>query len=228
MENARTQIIATVGPASADEKTMKSLIDAGVDIFRINLSHSDRETHRASIRRAKSLGAKVMIDLPGPKLRIGDSSVPLPYPLKVGEKIFITGSSAGFRSSMPSIAIPRGVDFSKAETGMLILVDDGKLEFTVREVSPGGIVVQSDSGGLLSPRKGVAFSKDLTNFPPLVDDDRRAIAELAGEPFDIVAASFVRNEDTITELRAELKRHGSSAWIIAKIEDPSGVKNIEA
>ncbi len=228
MENARTQIIATVGPASADEKTMESLIAAGVDIFRINLSHSDRETQRASIRKAKSLGAIVMIDLPGPKLRIGDSSVPLPYSVKIGEKIFFTSSSSGFMSSMPSFAIPRGVDFSKAETDMLILVDDGKLEFTVREVSSNGIVVQSESEGLLHPRKGVAFSKDLTNFPALVDDDRRAIAELAGEPFDMVAASFARNEDTITELRSELERHGSSARIIAKIEDPSGVKNIEA
>ncbi|HCE42635.1 MAG TPA: pyruvate kinase [Lentisphaeria bacterium] len=228
MENARTQIIATVGPASNDEKTMKSLIDAGVDIFRINLSHSDRETHRASIRKAKALGAIVMIDLPGPKLRIGDTSVPLPYNVKVGERIFFTGSTADFKDSMPSFAIPRGVNFSMAEKDMRVLVDDGKLEFIVKEVSPKGVVVQSDSEGPLCPRKGVAFSIDLTNFPPLVDEDRRAIAELAGEPFDIVAASFVRNEDTITELRDELAKHGSSARIIAKIEDPSGVRNIEA
>jgi len=169
-----------------------------------------------------------MIDLPGPKLRIGDSSVPLPFDLKIGDKMFFTGSPAGFRKSMPSLVLPRGVDFSMAEPGMLVLVDDGKLEFMVKEVSPEGVVVQSESEGPLSPRKGVAFSKDLTNFPPLVDEDRRAIAELAGEPFDIVAASFVRNDDTIHELRNELAKHGSSARIIAKIEDPSGVKNIEA
>ncbi|MFZ2655784.1 MAG: pyruvate kinase [Victivallales bacterium] len=228
MEKARTQIIATVGPASNDDRTMKSLIDAGVDIFRINLSHSDRETHRASIRKAKALGAVVMIDLPGPKLRISDSSVPLPCSVKVGERIFFAGSPSDFRSSMPSLAIPRGVDFSKAETGMLVLVDDGKLEFVVKEVSPKGVVVQSQSEGPLCPRKGVAFSKDLTNFAPLVDEDRQALSELSGEPYDIVAASFVRNEDTITELREELAKHGSSARIIAKIEDPSGVKNIEA
>ncbi|HBC87305.1 MAG TPA: pyruvate kinase [Lentisphaeria bacterium] len=228
MENARTQIIATIGPASSDVRTMKSLIEAGVDIFRINLSHSDRETHRASIRKAKDLGAVVMIDLPGPKLRIGDSNIQLPFGVKVGEKMFFTGSAAGFRSTMPSLELPRGVDFSMAEPGMLVLVDDGKLEFKVTEVSSCGVVVQSESEGILNPRKGVAFSKDLTNFPPLVDEDRQAIAELAGEPFDIVAASFVRNDDTITELRKALAKHGSSAKIIAKIEDPSGVKNIEA
>ncbi len=228
MENARTQIIATVGPASASEETMKKLMDAGADIFRVNLSHSDRETHRSSIRKGKASGAKIMIDLPGPKLRIGDSSAPLPFEIRLGQELFFAGSSSGFRKNIPSFAIPRGIDFSKASPGMLILVDDGKLEFTVKEVFHDGVLVRSDSEGLLNPRKGVAFSKDLSNFPPLVDEDRNAIAELAGEPFDMVAASFVRNDDTIHELRAELARYGSTAKIIAKIEDPSGVKNIEA
>ena len=111
---------------------------------------------------------------------------------------------------------------------MLVLIDDGKLEFRIKEVSADGVVVQSDSEGVLLPRKGVAFSKDLTNFPPLVAEDKLALADLAGEPFDLVAASFVRNDDTIIELRNLLSKQGSNAKIIAKIEDPSGVRNIEA
>lgn len=227
MENARTLMIATLGPASNDKAVMKSLVEAGVDIFRVNLSHADRELHRRTIRDAKESGVKVMIDLPGPKIRISGSNSPLPMDLKCGASVLLAASGADFHPSIPSLSLSVPVDFSRAREGMRILIDDGKLELVVKDVSTRGLTAEMLSDGAILPRKGVAFSEDLTDLPPLVDDDRTALRELAGEPFDMVAASFVRNARCIMELRKELEKHGCGADIIAKIEDPSGVANMD-
>ncbi|MBN1809035.1 MAG: pyruvate kinase [Planctomycetes bacterium] len=227
MENARTLIVATLGPASSGKDTLDSLVDEGVDVFRINLSHGERSGHRELIRRAAAAGARVMIDLPGPKIRVRDSTSPFPVRVAEGDVLSVASDPSGLAGGVTGILLPPGIAFDRATVGSRVLIDDGNIELVIRSVSSSGLTVESVSDGEIKPRKGVAFSEDLTCFPPLVEADRTALHELAGEPFDTVAASFVKAPDTVSALRSELDSLGSSASIIAKIEDPAGVQNVE-
>jgi pyruvate kinase len=227
VENARTQIVATVGPASSTAAIMTRLVDAGVDVFRVNLSHGDTDSHRRLIRLAHHTGVKVMVDLPGPKIRVQSATEPLPMKLAAGEKVSLASSMDSLLPGMKGLLLPQGIAYSRASKDTRILVDDGNMEFVVKQVNPDSVVAENVVEGEVKPRKGVAFSEDLTDFPPLVDEDKKVIAELADEPFDMVAASFVKCADTISALREQLALHRHSAAVVAKIEDPSGVKNAE-
>jgi len=225
MENARTQIVATLGPASFDVSVMRQLVDAGVDIFRVNLSHGDRETHRQTIRDAKGTGVRVMIDLCGPKLRIQNAVPSFPVNVKEGDQVCFASAESRLKKNIPGFVLPEGIKYERANTGSRVLVDDGNFEFIIRETGSDYVIAESLSEGEIKPRKGVAFSEDLTSFPPLMDDDRTALDELASEPFDMISASFVKGPETIHNIRKEIGKHDLEAPIIAKIEDPAGVKN---
>jgi pyruvate kinase len=228
MENARTLMIATLGPASLKPEVLPRLFEAGVDVFRVNLSHGTRESHRTAILAAKATGAKVMIDLPGPKIRIADANVPFPVRLKAGETIFLSTNKAALPSGRPGLVLPQGLNLSLAHIGSHILVDDGNIELTARGFKDGFLETTTSADASILLKKGVAFTTPVEEFPPLVEGDKMALDELKDAPYDWVASSFVRNADCIIDLRAHLKNLGRDATLIAKIEDPAGVHNIES
>jgi len=228
MENARTWMIATLGPASLSPDVLRKLFEAGVDVFRVNLSHGTRESHLAAIQAAKATGAKVMIDLPGPKIRIADATVPFPVHVQKDETLFLATEKTAFPAGRKGLVLPKGLDLSRAEKDSLVLIDDGNVELRVRGIHSGTLEATAQADGSILLKKGVAFTSDVATFPPLVDGDKSALNDLRDAPYDYVAASFVRNEVCVTGLRAHLKGLGRDAKIIAKIEDPSGVRNIEA
>jgi pyruvate kinase len=131
MESARTLMIATLGPASLKPDVLKKLVDAGVDIFRVNLSHGTRESHKEAIALAKATGVQVMVDLPGPKIRIEDATISFPVVLKAWETINLSTDKTALPPGKPGLVLPKGLDLSLAVKGSRILIDDGNVELTV-------------------------------------------------------------------------------------------------
>jgi len=227
MENARTHMIATLGPASLSPEVIDRLVTAGVDCFRINLSHGDRDRHRQAIAAAAKTGVDVMIDLPGPKVRIIGASTSFPLHLHAGDSVFLATDRDRLPKERPGLLLPQGLDLSLPTIGSLVLIDDGNVELLVRRYENGVLEAQSRLDAVVGDRKGIAFVEEVADFPPLVEEDKRVLDELADAPFNCVAASFVRSSTCVIELRDYLDRLNKNALIIAKIESPSGVKNVE-
>jgi pyruvate kinase len=116
---------------------------------------------------------------------------------------------------------------SLARKGSQVLIDDGNVELAVRGVKNCVLEAECRADASILERKGVAFTDDVAEFPPLVEADKRALEELRNAPFDYVAASFVRSAEGMTDLRTHLRTLGKDARIIAKIENPAGVRHIE-
>jgi len=224
VENARTWMVATLGPSSSHEEVVKKLHEAGVDVFRVNLSHGDSASHRRLIRTAAGTGAEVMVDLPGPKIRIEASSGELPLRLEAGEEVVFTSGEARPAGRRPVLAVSADVAWEELEPGARILVDDGNLEFRVLEAAGDRAVAAAATGGVVWKKKGVAFDREVVQAPPVLPADRRLLEELRPEPFSYVAVSFARNARCVEELRPAA---GQGRRLFAKIEDPAGVRNAE-
>lgn len=225
MENARTWMVATLGPSTSDDKLIKSLFEAGVDIFRINLSHSNLKVHRTLIRAAAETGAHVMVDLPGPKVRIDGASVDLPFDITAGQQVlFAAEDGAPKDNDKPVFAVSAPIAWARIEPGSRILVDDGNLDFVVVDGGDAWVAAEAIDGGVIWKRKGVAFDKDVVDAPDVLPEDVNSLEELKDEPLDYVAVSFARNAECISGLR---EAAGKKRKLIAKIEDPAGMRNAE-
>lgn len=228
----KTKIIATLGPATATKEIMTDLVKAGVDIFRINFSHADYELVRNNVRLIREinqeLGSSVGIlgDLQGPKLRVG--VVKEGSYLNPGDVLTFTNEKIEGDSTVVYMTYQ---DFPKdVKAGERILIDDGKLVLQVLETNEKDTVkAVTIQGGPLSSKKGVNLPNTHVSLPALTEkdiEDTRFIMEL---DLDWIALSFVRHAQDIIDLKNLLKEHpkGQKIPIIAKIEKPEGVKNIE-
>lgn len=220
-------MIATLGPASLSPEILDRLVTAGVDYFRINLSHGDRDSHRRAIDAAAKTGIGVMIDLPGPKIRIVGATTSFPLRVGAGESVFLGTDRDALPKDRPGLLLPQGLDLSLATAGSPVLIDDGNVELVIKHYKNGVLEAQSSLNAVINEKKGIAFVEEVADFPPLVEEDKRALDALADTPFNCIAASFVRSAACITELRDYLDKLNKDAQIIAKIESPSGVKNVE-
>lgn len=229
LKRRRTKIIATIGPASADQRTVKQLVDAGVDIFRLNMSHGDHESHRAAyetIRAATSSPAAVGIlaDLSGPKMRVGR--------FEGGSVELIPGSSVTMTTrdvlGRPGI-IPSQYDglARDARPGCRVFLDDGFLELRVESVQRTEVGCTVVQGGRLSDRKGINLPDVEMSAPALTDKDR-VDAQFASElGVDWFALSFVRRAEDVDELRSLLPAP-RDLGIIAKVEHPEAIDNLDS
>lgn len=225
-----TKIIATVGPASGSQ--VANLLEAGVDLFRINFSHGDerqRETFLDAIRAAeKQAGRPVAVcaDLCGPKIRVGmieGGSVTL----EAGREIVIQRQTAVGDARRISTTLPELVD--AVEPGQHVLLSDGRLVFeVVRTTPPERFVCRVLVGGTLASGTGVNLPQTSLAISSLTEKDRRDIDWIAPRDFDYVALSFVRTAGDIRELRALLGERGCPAHIISKIEKPQALDDIDA
>ncbi|MDX1389504.1 MAG: pyruvate kinase, partial [Acidobacteriota bacterium] len=228
----RTKIVATLGPASDDESTIARLIEAGVDVFRFNMSHGDHESHRRTYELVRRLGAAhgrrptaVLFDLSGPKIRVG--TVPNGrIPLVVDHEVTVTTRDvAGDETLIPSQYDALAAD---VKAGDRILLDDGALELEVEGASRRGVRCTVVRGGVLRDSKGV-------NVParemPFSAEDRRTREELAfavEQRVDYIAASFVQGAQDVIAIRDILQELGAKIPIIAKIESRAAVANLDA
>ena len=228
----RTKIVATVGPASGSQEQLRALVEAGVDVFRINFSHGDEQQRGqflANIRDVETeIGRPVAVcaDLCGPKIRVGmiqDDEVPL----HSGAEIVIQRTPTEGTAGRISTTLAELVDVVRV--GETILLDDGRLRFEVVATdAPEKFTCRVAVGGRLSSGKGVNLPETELPISALTEKDRQDINWIAERDFDYVALSFVQRAANVEELRAQLRAHGSDALVITKIEKPQAISDIDA
>lgn len=227
----RTKIIATIGPASVDPATLRELIYSGVDVFRVNFSHGTHESHRAAVEAIREASTEcgrdvaILQDLCGPKIRCGEmenNSIEL----IAGQETCITtspiiGTAARFSctyKNLPKDAVP----------GHRILLNDGMLELEVLAVSGDDVRCRVISGGPLSSSKGINLPGMELSTPSVTPKDMKDLAAGLDFGVDYVALSFVRQAEDILKVRKAVEKRENPPLIIAKIEKPEGVENIES
>lgn len=227
----RTRIVATLGPATSEKEIIRQLIAAGTNVFRINFSHGDQETHKETVGNVRAasqeLGIPVGIlqDLQGPKIRVmrfENGKVTL----AVGAQFDLTTAD-----DSPGDETRVGITYkgliNDVKVGDTLLLDDGRLRLMVTGLTDDVIRTEVVIGGVLSNSKGINIPGADLSIPALTDkdvDDLKFGAEL---DVDWVAMSFVRNRDDLLLARHYLARAGSHAKLMAKIEKPSAVSRFE-
>jgi pyruvate kinase len=227
-----TKIIATIGPASANRDVIDALVVAGVDVFRLNFSHGTHESHAESYARIREIAANagrhvgIMQDLSGPKIRTGPLDGDRPLPLEEGEALVL---GEGHAPSQPGRIFTPYVELVRsAQPGARLLLDDGRIELEVVGRSAEGLQVVVVNGGLLGGHKGI--NAPGVALPPsaLTDKDVEDLRFGLRLGVDFVALSFVQTAEDVARAREVIERAGRSTPVIAKIERPAAVDNLEA
>ncbi|MDY3521669.1 pyruvate kinase [Riemerella anatipestifer] len=229
----KTKIIATLGPASSSKETMLELVKAGVDVFRINFSHADYDLVRRNVELIREINQEygysvsILGDLQGPKLRVGvvkEGSYLNPGDILTFTNENVEGDST--RVYMTYQQFPQDV-----KVGERILIDDGKLVLEVIETNLKDTVrAKTIQGGPLSSKKGVNLPNTNVSLPALTEKDIKDANFILDLELDWIALSFVRHAQDIKDLKELIKNHPTNNFktpIIAKIEKPEGVKNID-
>ena len=230
-DHQNTKIVATVGPACSSEDGLRSLIEAGVDVFRLNFSHGTHEVHGAIIDRIiklnEELGTHVSIlgDLQGPKLRVGKMEGD-GLPVEEGQIVTFTNTECIGNAERVYMSYP---EFARDVTvGERVLVDDGTLVFEVTETNGEDTVkLKTLFGGVLKSNKGVNLPNTKISLPSMTEKDHADLKYMLTRPINWIALSFVRHHNDCKELRKLIDAAGHPAKIISKIEKPEAIENID-
>ena len=232
---SRARIIATLGPASSDESTIEQMIEAGVNVFRLNYSHGspDEKTELyRRIRRAEDAAGRpigILADAPGPKIRLGTFDGPVQ--LKEGMEVGLECGRMEGHETEP-VRLPAEWDGLSADLaeGDPILLADGLIELKVVEAPKAAgatvrtVVVQ---GGPITSRKGVNVPQTLVRLPSVGPKDRAVIEHALEHEADFIALSYVRQPEDIAPARAMIEAAGRDTWIVSKIEHPTALKHLD-
>jgi len=225
-----TKIVATVGPASSSLEILKELLHAGVNVFRLNMSHGDQAGHSkafASIRkavRATGIEVGILADLGGPKIRCGlfeGGRAELP----TGSTVTVTTRDVMGNAQVISSQYREIVQ--DVQPGSRILLDDGNLELRVEKIEGEDVLCTVVQGGVLKDRKGINLPDSKVSAPSLTEKDRADALFALNLGVDFLALSFVRRTSDIEQLRALIQSTSKRAAIIAKIEKPQALEDIE-
>ena len=225
----RTKIICTIGPATASFEGLKALYEAGMDIVRINMSHSDHESAAKIINWIKTLNRQVnypvpvLLDTQGPEIRTGVLETPME--LNSGDVVALSVRD-GDLVEQRSIHVNYTELVDVVEVGRIITVDNGLMNFRVLQKKDHQLTCEVIDGGTLGSRKHVNLPGVRVNLPAITSKDRDDIAFGMANDVDFIALSFVRSPDDVVELQKLLGRKQQSTKIVAKIEDQEGVNNI--
>ncbi len=226
-----TKIVCTLGPSSSDRETIRKLIQAGMDVARLNFSHGTHEEHRQRIEivreEAQKLGREVAIlqDLQGPKIRIGDVEGGGVL-VHEGQRLVLT-SRAERADGRSRIYINYPTLAQDVDVGGRILLDDGLLELAVVAVSDEDVMTEVVVGGPLRSRKGVNLPHIRHSSPSLTEKDLRDLDFGLRMEVDLIALSFVRSEADVADLMRRVRDSGKQVGVIAKIEKPEAVAKID-
>lgn len=230
-DKQNTKIVATIGPASSDYETLCGLVRAGTDVFRLNFSHGNHEDKLKVIESVKRINRQyqvhigILCDLQGPKIRIGDMENG-GVDVEKGDVIkFVNAPCVGNKEQ---VYMSYKNFASDVEIGEKILVDDGNLVFEVVSTDGVGTVeLKTLFGGKLKSRKGVNLPDTAISLPCLTEKDLSDLEFILKQEIHWIALSFVREAKDVKELRRIVKKAKHKAKIIAKIEKPDAVKNID-
>ena len=224
----KTKIVITLGPATSSLEMIKKLITKGVNVFRLNFSHGDHETHATSIKNirqaSKSLQTEVAIlqDISGPKVRIGKIEGTLF--LKKGEHLKLTKKEETDERSL-ALSYPKIIDM--VNVGEEVFFADGTIQTVVVAKDEKHLELKLLNDGELTSKKGVNFPKTKLNISAITQKDREDIAFGSKNDIDIVALSFVQNSDDILSAKAIMKAHNFDPFIVAKIETGEAISNLK-
>lgn len=230
-ERRRTKIVATLGPASSDAKMIVKLIEAGVNVFRLNFSHGSKDMHKKNIDLIRKEADKlkrpvgVLQDLQGPKIRTATFENDK-VELKTGDKLSLTcdDDSPGDKTR---VGVTYKNLYNDVKGGDALLLDDGRLALEVTSVKNQTIETKVTLGGTLSNNKGINIPGADLSIPALTDKDVEDLLYGAELNVDWVAMSFVRSRDDLLLARHYLARAGSRAKLMAKIEKPGAVNRFD-
>lgn len=225
-----TKIVATVGPASRNPETLGRMIDAGLNVVRLNFSHGDPEDHRQTVQMVRELAARkgraigILQDLQGPKIRVARFAEGA-VTLAPGDKFVITmddveGDATRVGSTYKGLA-------NDVHSGMVLLLDDGNMALRVDQVRGNDIHTTVLIGGVLKNNKGINVPEADLSVPALSDKDVQDMEFGSTLGVDWVALSFVRSRDDLLLARHYLARFGSRAKLMAKIEKPQAVDRFD-
>ena len=226
--NRRVKLVATIGPASQSREMLDKLYEAGVDVFRINMSHARHDLaaelhHRVrqiSERRGRPIG--ILGDLQGPKFRLGNFEGERAELPTGSEFVFDNDASVG---DSKRVFLPHQQIFEAVELGHTLLLDDGKLRMRVKNASAERIIAEVEVGGPLASRKGISLPDTLLPISPLTEKDHKDLQFLLDLEVDWIALSFVQRGQDVLEAREII---GDRAAIMVKVEKPQAIDDLNA
>jgi len=227
---SQTKIVATVGPACDEPKKLVELIEAGVDVFRVNAAHGNRQEHQQHVDRIREAGrtaghvVAILVDLAGPKIRLGE--------LPGGEMECPNGGEVRFvRGDVPrepgDLTATYGALLDELQLGDRIMLADGTVALTVEQLDENSATCRIVQGGLLRSRQGVNLPGVKLSVPTLGEKDRDNARWAAQAGVDFIGLSFVRSADEIRALQSLVESEGSEAQVIAKIEKPEALEDLD-
>ncbi len=223
----KVKILATIGPASSDEETLRALFRAGADAFRFNMSHGDHAVHAENFRIVRALEKEfsrpiaILCDLQGPKLRVGTFAE--------GRAVIAHGATFTLDDNPAPgdtrrVHLPHPELFAALEAGQRLLVNDGKIRLRVKQVKSGSITCVAEVGGVISDRKGVNVPDAEVPIPALTAKDRADLAFAMEHGADWIGLSFVQRPEDVEEAKALIE---GRAFLCAKIEKPQAVRRLD-
>ncbi len=225
----RTKIVATIGPGSGSHEMMRALAEAGMDAVRLNFSHGTHAEHAERAATARAVQAELrrplalIADLQGPKLRVGDLAAP--RQLADGAIVFVAGAERALDGDL--IVSPSAIT-EVLEPGHDVLIDDGLIRLVVEEVDRGRARCRVIVGGEVKPNKGVNLPRGVPiPVPSLGEKDLADLDFALGLGVDYVALSFVRTAGDVSELKEIIRKRGSHARVIAKIEKAEAIDALD-
>ena len=226
----RTKVVCTIGPACASEEVMRQLIIAGMDVARLNFSHGTHSDHAEMVKLIRRLSEElkmpvaILQDLQGPKIRIG--LLEKAYPVKPGDEIFLTTASDKPKGNVLPIQYETFAQDVRQDD--VILADDGKVTLKVLESNGTDLVkLEVVYGDAIGSRKGVNLPFTNISVPSLTPKDIIDLDFGLEQDVDWIALSFVRSAEDLRELKSRIRMKGADTRVIAKVEKPEALKNID-
>lgn len=228
----RTKIVATIGPASRSPDVLRQLMLAGMNVARLNFSHGSYEDHAQNIQSLRTIAAELnqpltlLQDLQGPKIRVGE----LPaagLALTKGESLTLV-PMAEFTGEANTVAIDYPHVATEATPGTPVLLDDGLLELQVAAIDGAAVHCQVITGGVLKSHKGVNLPTLTLQLPSMTEKDQQDLVFGVKQGVDIMSLSFVRRAEDVQALKALLAQQGAAIPVLAKLEKPQAIENLES
>jgi len=229
----QTKIVCTVGPASRTVETLSGLVDAGLNVMRMNFSHGNHETHADMISKMRKIAAEkgkniaILLDTKGPEIRTIKLESGKDVELKAGQTFTLTTDATVVGNSEIAAVTYKGLADDLKE-GNTVLIDDGLLELTVKEISGDKIICDVINSGMLGENKGVNLPNVSVKLPALSEKDISDLIFGCHQGVDFIAASFIRKADDVKAVRDVLDANGGEdIQIISKIENQEGLDNFD-
>ncbi len=227
----KTKIMCTIGPATSNEEMIGTMIDEGVDIFRLNFAHLNQDEVEKNVKMIRKISDKkgidvaICVDLQGPKIRCGKVKGDN-IQLKEGEKYFLT--TEPYLGDENKLQILYKGFVKDMEPGVKVLLDDGKIELEVVRKEPDEVECEIINGGIIRSNKGVNLPETTLSLDSFTPKDHNDLVFSLNHDVDWVSISFVRSAKDIEKVREVIEDYGSNIRLIAKIEKHEAIKNIDS